>query len=851
MDTRRDFIKKASLLAGGAGLWSSLPASIQKAISINPAPGTTFEDAEHIVFVMQENRSFDHCFGSLQGVRGFNDPRFITLPDIKPVWLQTNAEGKTYPPFRLDIKDTKATWIGGLPHSWSDQVDARNDGKFDQWLIAKKYGNKEHKGFPMAMGYYTREDLPFYYALADAFTVCDQHFCASLTGTTPNRSFFWTGKIRANKDSIAEVRNSDLYYNKEANWKTFPERLEENGIPWKVYQNEISVQTELDGEEESLLSNFTDNNLEWFSQYNVRFHKAHQDFLKRRTAELPEEIEQLEEELKKSDKNKSVKIQKKLKQKTEQLAKYKAELITWSADNFEKLSGFQKNIHKKAFTTNVNDPDYHNTQPFSYEENGIKRSIQMPKGDILHQFRQDVNDGKLPTVSWLVAPQYFSDHPSAPWFGAWYVSEVLDILTKNPEVWKKTIFILNYDENDGYFDHVPPFVAPKPNDINSGKVSNGIDTSEEYVTMQEELSRSDLEKKDARESPVGLGYRVPLVIASPWTRGGWVNSQVFDITSTLQFLEKFLTKKTGKEIKEPNISDWRRLVCGDLTSVFRPYNGEKIKLPAFVKKGPFVEKINNAKFKKLPSDYKALTEAEINQITSDPFQSSLLPKQEKGIRDSCALPYELNVDGKISGDKKSFEISFAAAKEIFGKKSAGAPFSIYAPGKYAEGKQINGNPVFENVKTWNYAVNAGDELKGEWPLDNFENGLYHLRVYGPNGFFREFSGSKNDPEIEVIFDYERKENSKNLSGNVTLTLRNQGNKKQTIEIADTTYKRGIRKIVLERDAQILQTFDLSKSYNWYDLIIKINGNHSFEKRYAGRVETGVHSKSDPAMGKKI
>ena len=350
--------------------------------------------------------------------------------------------------------------------------------------------DKEHKEFPMTMGHYTREDIPFYYALADAFTVCDQNFCASLTGTTPNRTFFWTGKISGEKrfkSSRYVIR--DLYYNKEANWKTFPERLEENGIPWKVYQNEISVQTELDGEDEDLLSNFTDNNLEWFSQYNVRFHKAHQDFLKRRMAELPSEIEQLEEELKKSDKNKARKIQKKLKQKIEQLAKYKEEVIKWSAENFDKLSDFEKNIHSKAFTTNVNDPDYHKTALFSYEENGINRSIEMPKGDILHQFRQDVNDGKLPTVSWLVAPQYFSDHPSAPWFGAWYVSEVLDILTKNPEVWKKTIFILNYDENDGYFDHIPPFVAPKPNDANSGKVSNGIDTSDEYVTIEEELSR--------------------------------------------------------------------------------------------------------------------------------------------------------------------------------------------------------------------------------------------------------------------------------------------------------------------------------------------------------------------------
>src|SRR5262249_9212178 len=126
MDTRRDFIKKASLLAGGAGLMSALPASVQRALAIDPPPGSTWLDAEHIVILMQENRSFDHCFGTLQGVRGFNDPRAIRLPDNNPVWLQRNAAGETYSPFRLNIKDTKATWVGSLPHSWTNQVDARN-----------------------------------------------------------------------------------------------------------------------------------------------------------------------------------------------------------------------------------------------------------------------------------------------------------------------------------------------------------------------------------------------------------------------------------------------------------------------------------------------------------------------------------------------------------------------------------------------------------------------------------------------------------------------------------------------------------------------------------------------------
>src|SRR5258707_6790400 len=131
MDTRRDFIKKASMLAGAASLSGFLPTAVQRAMAINPAPGSTYLDAEHIVILMQENRSFDHCFGTLKGVRGFNDPRAIQLPNGNPVWLQSNHAGETYAPFRLDIRDTKATWMSSLPHSWDNQVNARNDGRFD------------------------------------------------------------------------------------------------------------------------------------------------------------------------------------------------------------------------------------------------------------------------------------------------------------------------------------------------------------------------------------------------------------------------------------------------------------------------------------------------------------------------------------------------------------------------------------------------------------------------------------------------------------------------------------------------------------------------------------------------
>src|SRR5690606_38257643 len=188
MESRRAFLKKASLLAGAAAAAHVLPPSIRRALAIETPAGSTYLDAEHVVFLMQENRSFDHCYGTLRGVRGFNDPRVIMQPNGLPIWVQHNAQGEHYSSFRLDISNTKATWMGSLPHGWHDIVQAHNGGRLDMWLEAKKAGNPEYAKPPLTMGYYDRTDIPFYYAFADAFTVCDQHFCSSLTGTNPNRS---------------------------------------------------------------------------------------------------------------------------------------------------------------------------------------------------------------------------------------------------------------------------------------------------------------------------------------------------------------------------------------------------------------------------------------------------------------------------------------------------------------------------------------------------------------------------------------------------------------------------------------------------------------------------------------
>lgn len=768
MDTRREFLRKASLLSGGAGLLNVLPTSIAKALAIDPPPGSTFYDAEHIVLLMQENRSFDHTYGTLQGVRGFNDPRAISLPNKNPVWCQSNSSGETYVPFRLDIKNTNATWMESLPHSWRDQVDARNEGKYDKWLDNKHSGVEQYKAMPLTLGFYSREDIPFYYSLADAFTVCDHNFCSSLTGTTANRLYFWTGTIREKPEASAEAKlyNEDADYNSPVSWKTFPERLEENNISWKVYQNEIGAGSELKEEQDQWLGNFGDNPLEYFSQYKVN--------------------------AKPGD-----------------------------------LTGTEKHIHEKAFTTNKKDPDYHDLTSLTYDDGGEQRQVNVPKGDVLFQFREDVTNGTLPTVSWIVAPQKFSDHPSSAWYGAWYISEVMDILTKNPEVWKKTIFILTYDENDGYFDHLPPFTAPHPQDKATGAVSKSIDTSVDYVADKSQQSYKD---EHARVNSIGLGYRVPMVIASPWSRGGWVNSQVFDHTSSIQFLEKFLSKKTQKKIYEPNITSWRRTVCGDLTSVFRKYNGEEIEKPKFLERDEFIEAIHKAQFRNPPSNFKKITDADAKKLQADLKYGNLLPEQEKGTRNANALPYNMEANGRLNVENTTFTIAMSAGKNTPVMPASGVPFNVYAYGYKGE-----------EMKVLSYAVAAGDELHAGWNLDDFEGGNYHLAVHGPNGFYREFKGNSSEPDVNVVCYADK--------GILRFTFLNQSAEDASVSITDNAYGSPKSSVTIKAHKKNSSVVDVLKSHGWYDVTVSLKDG--VLQRFAGHIENGKPSRTDPFMGREI
>ncbi|MGK6350178.1 phosphocholine-specific phospholipase C [Parapedobacter sp. DT-150] len=809
MESRRSFLKKASLLAGAAAAANASPPSIQRALAIDAAAGSTYLDAEHVVFLMQENRSFDHCYGTLRGVRGFNDPRAITLPNGDPVWVQTNAQGERYAPFRLDIKNTKATWMGSLPHGWHDMVHARHVGKMDTWLEAKKAGNPEYEHMPLTMGYYDREDIPFYYAFADAFTVCDQHFCSSLTGTSANRSYFWSGTIREeprNGDSIAHVDNGQIVY-KDVRWKTYPERMQEAGVSWKVHQNELSLPVGFEGQEEDWLANFTDNNLEFHQQYNVRFHPAHRTFMEKR-------VKQLEQALAEGGTEPEA-----LAEKQKQLTQLKADLQRYSAANFEALSPFEREIHRRAFATNTDDPDYHDLETIAYTDEEGTKSVQVPKGDIFHQFRKDVQGGTLPTVSWLVAPCNFSDHPGAPWYGAWYISEALDILTKNPEVWKKTIFILTYDENDGYFDHVPPFVPPLSGREGAGAVATGVDTRDEYITAEQEKVRAN-NPEATLDSPIGLGFRVPLVVASPWTKGGWVNSEVFDHTSPLQFLEHFLEKKTGKQLPEPNISTWRRLVCGNLTSVFRPATTDEQPALAPLVRNDEVERIFSAKTKGLPGNYKLFDPA-----------SPHMPKQEPGTKPACAIPYNLRVTAGVDPATGSFSMQFTAAGDLPKTKVVGVPLHVNAMVPYL--------PDTQPGRTWDFAVRENEPLTYTWPLTAFEGGQYQLRVHGPNGFFTEFSGNARDPQVQVLVTPDARSGNLKVAGIAPSKLQ--------LRIRDLSYESGEHRLTVKGTSKPLW-IDLSSTGGWYDVQVEVDGFPEFSQRFAGHVETGKPSITDPLMG---
>ena len=494
---------------------------IERALGIAPDRRTgTLQDVQHVVILMQENRSFDHYFGTLPGVRGFADPH--PAPTLAgDVLTQVDGAARTRP-YALQAEYASDAQVGYItPHTWDDAQRAWNDGRMDQWLPAKSR---------LGMGAYRGAEIPFQTALANAFTLCDAYHCSIHAGTTPNRLFLSTGtndpQGLAGGPALVNTFDRLGPAGEGYAWTTYPERLHGAGVDWRIYQD--------------MADNYHDNPLAGFRQYR-RQHVGG-------NADAP--------------------------------------------------------LRDRALSTHT-----------------------------LDDLARDVASGTLPQVSWIIAPTADSEHPevSSPARGGAYTERVLDILTRNPEVWSRCVFFVTYDENDCFFDHMPP---PAPPARTADGQSGGLSTVE-----------LDGEYHDARRGPsantpddpaslhgrgFGLGPRVPMLVVSPWSRGGWVNSQVFDHTSVIRFLEA----RFG--VLEPNISAWRREVAGDLTSAF------------------------DFALARNPGDGKQ--------------------------RRACALPYALDVQGRMAADGGHYRLT------LRNQGAAGAVLHVYdrhalehAPRRYTVG----------------------------------------------------------------------------------------------------------------------------------------------------------------------
>jgi phospholipase C len=451
--TRRTFMVGGAAAALGAAAATGLgktarptdaQARLVDKLMAASASSASISDVKHIVVLMQENRSFDHYFGTLSGVRGFSDPSVLANPNGGTVFDQygykpgagVTASGYMQPFNLLNSPPSEnGSDTNDIDHSWGGQHASWNNGAMNQFINSHLATDGSANG-PVTMGYFTRSELPFYYALADAFTICDGYHCSVLGPTDPNRLMAmsaWIDPAGTQGGPVITTASNRTAQTGKLSWETYPEALLKAGVSWKVYNDPTGL--------------IGLSPLPYFKNFVNPF----------------------------------------------------------------SLTGLE--LIAKAIT-----PTYPGT------------------------FESDVANGTLPSVSWIMSPLAECEHPAAPpaW-GEYLVQQVLSILVSNPDVWAQTVFIVNYDENGGFFDHVPPATAP-------------AGTEGEYLTASPLPSSAD-----GIAGPVGLGFRTPALVISPFSAGGYKYSGTLDHTSTLRLAE------TVFGVKVPNLSAWRRSVTGDFT----------------------------------------------------------------------------------------------------------------------------------------------------------------------------------------------------------------------------------------------------------------------------------------------
>jgi phospholipase C len=675
---RRRFLQ----MAGGGAALSVLTPSIARAASIPAARRTgSLDDVEHVVVLMQENRSFDHYFGTMRGVRGYGDPHPAVIRNGRTVFHQ--PAGKHLKdevlPFRPDLDDLGLAFIQDIDHGWDSQHAAFAAGNHDRWVPAKDTA--------VTMAHLNRKDIPFHYALADAFTVCDAYHCSMLGPTNPNRSYLWSGWVgNDGAGGGPMIQNSFGPFG----YSTYPERLQTAGVSWRVYQDKGNGlgPAGLYGDTiaDPYIGNYGDNVLAYFDAYQQQ---------------------------------------------------------------------------------QPGDPLY---------DGALQGTEVKTSGTLFQQLRDDVANGELPQVSWVVAPEAFTEHPNWPAnYGAWYVSQVLDALTSDPGVWAKTVLFLTYDENDGFFDHLVP---PYPN-------VGGLQGAS-TVSLKNELYHGSA----GPHGPYGLGVRVPMTVISPWSTGGWVCSETFDHTSVIRFMESLYG------VREPNITPWRRTVCGDLTSA----------LDFAATTGPAPTRPSTDAY--LPPDQKRHSNAK----GVHPPAKQHLPRQESGTRPARPLGYRLRVDLHVTDHRLDFTLAnlgtIGAHLQARSNDVSGAPFS--------------------------YTLGAGHTLTPQLKA----HGGFDVSFHGPNGFFRRFAGDTEHPLLEV--------HGRHTHGELVLKLHSRHAHPLKVTIADAYGPD--RTVRLRAHATRKVRIGLAETHGWYDVLVTVADHPHLERALAGRFEDGGPGTTDPQLG---
>ena len=471
--SRRTVIAGAAAIAGAAGMSGLLPTRLAAAAAAAEPAAFDLSQIKHVVYVMQENRSFDHYFGTFPGVRGFDDPTAMTLPNGNSVFKQPDPANPAgyLEPFHMDTENTGAAAVPSLSHDWRDQHASWNKGAMDGWLHTHLASDGDTKG-SYTMGYMTQEDIPFHWALAENFTLLDNYHCSVMGPTYPNRAIWMSGtndpQGKQGGPILETVKPNAL------GWKSAAEVLFDAGYTVKTYTSSGSY-----------------NYFTWWASI------ANQT--------VPTEL-------------------------------YNA-------------------VTSKGTLFGDGTPG------------GIGDPANPTKAAVAYLgFEEDCKNGTLADVTWLFpdGPYASDEHPpNTPAAGAYFLASKLEALAANEELWNSTVFIINYDENDGFFDHVPP---PIPDaDV----------YPEEYVTLPSPKGTP------GGGLPVGAGFRVPCIIVSPWTVGGHIYSQVSDHTSPLQLIEAVTaagglsggTPTNGLASKQPvtfeAITPWRRTTFDDLAGAFQ------------------------------------------------------------------------------------------------------------------------------------------------------------------------------------------------------------------------------------------------------------------------------------------